>query len=98
MTKKNIVVKDGKKVSVIEPIENLGKEAGILQKDILSELIKSRKRLLRLTKKFGVTAPLDSAVTEFVALSEIYIKSVSLVNNARKKAGERKVILDIAWQ
>lgn len=98
MTKKNIVVKDGKKVPVVEPIENLGKEAGLLQKDILSELIKSKKRLLKLTKKFAVPAPLDSAVTEFVELSEIYIKSVSLVNNARKKVGERKVILDIAWQ
>jgi len=98
MTKKNIVVKDGKKVPVVEPIENLSKEAGALQKDILSELIKSKNRLLKLTKKFQVQVPLDSAVTEFVELSEIYIKSVSLVNNARKKGGRKKVILDIAWQ
>ena len=90
MTKKNIVVKDGKKVTVVESIENLGKEAGALQKDILSELIKSKNRLLKLTKKFQVQVPLDSAVTEFVELSEIYIKSVSLVNNARKKGGRKK--------
>ena len=90
MTKKNIVVKDGKKVPVVESIENLGKEAGALQKDILSELIKSKKKLLKLTKKFEVPAPLDTAVTEFVELSEIYTKSVSLVNNARKKGGRKK--------
>ena len=78
------------KRSVVELIENLGKEAGALQKDILSELIKSKNRLLKLTKKFQVQVPLDNAVAEFVELSEIYIKSVSLVNNARKKGGRKK--------
>lgn len=90
MTKNKTVVKDGKKVTVVQPIENLSKEAGILQKDILSELIKSKKRLLKLAKKFEVPVHLDAAVTEFVELSEIYIKSVSFINNARKKGGRKK--------
>ena len=92
MTKKNIVVKDGKKIPVVEPIDNLSKEAGAFQKDVLSELIKSKKRLLKLTKKFEVPLPLDSAVIEFVELSEIYIKSVSLINNSRKKGGRKKSV------
>ena len=89
-TKKNIVVKDGKKVSVVEPTENISKEARQLQKDILSELMKSKKQLLKLINTDEVPAPLYSAIADFVELSEIYIKNVSLINNARKKGGRKK--------
>jgi hypothetical protein len=90
MTKKNIVVKDGKKVSVVEPKENLSKEARKLQNDILLELMVSKKQLLKLTKTVEVPTPLNSAIADFVELSEIYIKNVSLIDNARKKGGRKK--------
>lgn len=90
MAKNNIVVKDGKKMPVVEPTENLGEEVRQLQKEILSELTKSKKQLLKLTKTVKVPEPLYSAIADFVELSEIYIKNVNLMNNARKKGGRKK--------
>ena len=90
MSDNKTIVKNGKKVILKEPSENINQMSNILQKDILAQFEKSKKLLLKTVQDFDAPPPILDSIQLFIEITDMYLQITNIIKKSTKKGGRKK--------